>query len=355
MKVSNRLQKLRQKLAEQKLDGIFVSQSDNRYYLSGFDGSAGYLMITPQTAVLATDFRYIEQGKMEAPDYRIFQISGSTDWFPQLTAELNINRLAFESAHLTLAQHKQLTDVLTKASSPLQLVPVEGLVESLRIIKEPEEIELMTRAASIGDRAVEYIKSVVHAGMTELEAAWEMEKFLREHGSQTVPFEVIFASGPNAALPHAKPSSRPLRNGEPIVIDVGARFAGYSSDLTRTICLGTPDATFRKVYDIVLNAQRTAWDGIREGMNGEEADALARKFIATAGYGDAFGHSLGHGVGLATHEPPRLGPNSTEWLTSGMVFSIEPGIYLPGWGGVRIEDLVVMEKGKIRSLSNAPK
>ncbi len=191
--------------------------------------------------------------------------------------------------------------------------------------------------------------------MTEKEVAWEIEKFMRENGSQSIPFDVIVASGPNSALPHAKPSQRTINPGEPVLIDIGAKIEGYSSDLSRTICLGTPDDTFKKVYDTVLGAQLTAMAIIKEGMSGDEADSLALTVIEQAGYGEAFGHGLGHGVGLVTHEQPRLGLNSTESLASGMVFTIEPGIYLPGWGGVRIEDLVVMEDGGIRVLSKVKK
>lgn len=355
-KTAERLEKLRHRLAEQEIDGIFVSQPENRYYLSGFDGSSGYLFITPQDTVLATDFRYLEQAKMQAPEYQIFKITGGMgNWFPGLVTELNLRRLGFETGDITFALYRQLSDTLNKAHSRLQLVPLDGLVESLRAIKEPEEIGLITGAAEITDRAVEYIKDIAHAGMTEKQLAWEIEKFMRENGSQTLPFEVIAASGPNSALPHAKPSQRKINSGEPVVIDIGARLGGYASDLTRTICLGTPDDTFKKVYDTVLGAQLAALALIKEGMNGDEADSLARTVIEEAGYGEAFGHGLGHGVGLVPHEQPRLGPNSTEPLTSGMVFTIEPGIYLPGWGGVRIEDLVIMENGVIRILSKVKK
>ncbi|MFH0768389.1 MAG: Xaa-Pro peptidase family protein [Chloroflexota bacterium] len=356
MKVSNRLQKLRQKLAEKEIDGIFISQPENRYYLSGFDGSAGYLLITPQDTVLATDFRYTEQAKTEAPDYRIFQITSNTsDWFPRLLSELNLSRLGFEAGYITFALYRELLEILNKAQPNLKLIATEGMVESIRAIKEPEEIELIARAADISDRAIDHINNMAHPGITEKEVAWEIEKFMRENGSQTLPFEVIVASGQNSALPHAKPSQRQISFGEPVVIDIGARVGGYASDLTRTICLGTPDDTFKKVYDIVLGAQLTALAIIQEGMSGAEADSLARTVIQEAGYGEAFGHGLGHGVGLVVHEQPRLGPNSTELLTSGMVFSVEPGIYLPDWGGVRIEDLVVIENSKIRLLSKAQK
>jgi len=356
LKIDNRLQKLRQGLAEKEIEAIFISQPENRRYLSGFDGSSGYLLITPQNTILATDFRYIEQAKIQAPDYEIFPaIGGIVDWFPQLVAELNLKKLGFEAGHITFARYQQLSDILNKAQSQLRLIPVDGLVESLRAIKEPEEIELITKAAEISDAAIEYIENIIHIGMSEKEVAWEIEKFIREKGSETIPFDVIVASGPNSALPHAKPSSRVIQSGEPIVIDMGARFGGYSSDLSRTICLGTPDNTFRKVYDTVLRAQLTAMATITEGMSGGQIDNLARKVIEQAGYGQAFGHALGHGIGLASHEAPRLGPNSADKLTSGMVFTIEPGIYLAGWGGVRIEDAVVMENGKVRAISKAKK
>jgi Xaa-Pro aminopeptidase len=356
LKIANRLQKLRQSLVEKEVDGIFISQPENRYYLSGFDGSSGYLLITSQDTVLATDFRYIEQARGQAPDYQIFQVSNSMlDWFPRLVAELNLNQLGFEAGYITFAIYQQLSDILNKAQSRLKLVPIDGLVESLRAIKEPEEIELIGKAVEITDRAFEYIENVAHIGMTEKEVAWEIEKLQRENGSQAMPFDIIVASGPNSALPHAKPSQRQINAGEPVVIDMGARIGGYSSDLSRTICLGTPDDTFKKVYDTVLGAQLAAIAIIKEGMSGDEADSLARTVIEEAGYGEAFGHALGHGVGLAVHEQPRLGPNSTELLTSGMVFSIEPGIYLTGWGGVRIEDLVVIENSKIRVISTARK
>ncbi len=356
LNTANRLARLRQKLTEKELDGILISQPENRFYLSGFDGSAGYLFITAQDAILATDFRYIEQAKAQAPNYEIFQITGKLEeWFPRLTGELNPRRLGFESGDVTFGLYHQLTEVLSKAELKLQLVPVDGLVESIRTIKEPEEIALIARAAGISDSALAYVMDRIRAGMTEKEVAWEIEKFMREHDSQPVPFELIVAAGPNSALPHAKPSLHQIKAGEPVVIDIGAKVSGYASDLTRTVCLGKPDDTFRKVYDTVLGAQLAALALIKEGMTGEMADNLARTVIKEAGYAEAFGHALGHGVGLAPHEPPRLGPNSTEVLASGMVFTIEPGIYIPGWGGVRVEDLVVIENGQLKVLSKAPK
>jgi len=355
LKVGDRLKNLRRLLAERELDGILISQTENRRYLSGFDGSAGFLLITPQAAVLATDFRYLEQAEAQAPDYRIFRITNDlSDWLPRLAAELNPGRLGFETGDVTFALYREIADILKKKPR-LELIPQDGLIETLRAIKEPEEIELITKAVEITDRAFAHIEEIAHTGMAELELAWEIEKFQRENGSQMIPFEIIVASGPNAALPHAKPSERQIGAGEPVVIDMGASVSGYGSDLTRTLCLDTTDATFKKVYDTVLGAQLAAIALIEAGMTGEGADSMARTVITEAGYGEAFGHSLGHGVGLVTHELPRLGPGSKDILESGMVFSIEPGIYIPGWGGVRIEDLVVMEEGKIRVLSKAKK
>ncbi len=356
MSLKSRIDNLRQKLAERDVDAFFISQPENRYYLAGFDGSDGFLLITPQNTILATDFRYIEQARRQAPDYEIFQVTNNiADWFPRLVAEFNLKRLGFEAGHITFARYQQLTDALNKAKSQLKLVSVDRLVESLRAVKEPEEIELITKASAIADSAFEYIEDIIHIGMSEKEVAWEIEKSMREQGSQTIPFKIIVASGPNSALPHAQPSQHAITAGEPIVIDIGAKIGNYGSDLTRTLCLGAHDETFNKVYDTVLRAQLAAIAAIEEEMTGEEADSLARKVIKEAGYGEAFGHALGHGVGLAPHELPRLGPNSLEHLVNGMVFTIEPGIYLTGWGGVRIEDTVVMESGKIRVISKARK
>ncbi|MGD9117660.1 MAG: Xaa-Pro peptidase family protein [Dehalococcoidia bacterium] len=352
--IKNRTQRLIGELEKKELEGILISQPENRRYLSGFQGSAGFLFITPKDRILATDSRYTVQAKSQAPDYELRTISGDTgQWFPEVIGELGIKRLGFESEHIAFAQHQRLCDILDKGKSQIRLIPTDGTVEWLRAFKEPEEIELMTRAAEITDAAMDYIRGKLHVGMTELEAAWEIEKFMREKGSQAIPFEIIVGSGPNAALPHASPSARAIRESEPIVIDIGARVEGYGSDLSRTLCLGAPDETFKRVYDTVLGAHNAAIAIIKEGMNGGDADQIARTVIEEGGYGPSFGHGLGHGVGLAPHELPRLGPNSKDKLENNMVFTIEPGIYIEGWGGVRIEDMVVMEGSKIRQISQA--
>ncbi|MFC2068105.1 M24 family metallopeptidase [Chloroflexota bacterium] len=352
----NRLEKLRKKLPEHEIDAIIVSNPENRYYLSGFYSSAGLLLISSKVAILATDFRYSEQAKARAATYDIIQIAGDmVDWFPELIGGLGLKKLGFEAGHLTHALYREFTSVLRKINSSIKLVATSGLVECLRAIKESEEIDLITQAVAISDNAFSYIESITHVGMKEEELAWELEKYMRENGSQALPFDIIVASGLNAAFPHAKPSRRALSLGDPVVIDIGAKIEGYCSDLSRTICLGKSDEKFNKIYDTILGAQMGVMAMIREGMMGGEVDQLARIIIEQAGYGKAFGHGLGHGIGLTPHEMPWLGPNSVDVLTSGMVITIEPGIYLNGWGGVRIEDVVVVENGKIRVISHAQK
>lgn len=354
--MNNRLQKLRSKFKENGIDGIFITQSQNRRYLSGFDGSAGFLIISRKKAVLATDFRYTEQAVSEAPDFEILRIANNiNDWFPGLIREMGINRSGFEARDVSYDFHRQLKSALKKKKVSADLIPVDGLVESVRSVKESGEIALIKKACAITDAAYESVAGDIKPGMTEMQVAWALEKNLREKGSHTLPFEIIVASGPRAALPHAKPTDRIIEDGEPVVIDMGARYEGYASDLTRTICAGTPDATFKKVYTTVLAAQKAAIKAIHGGIAGKDADGAARKIIQEAGYGEAFGHALGHGVGLAEHELPRLGPGAEGPLKDGMVFTVEPGIYISGWGGVRIEDTVVMEKGKVRPLTKATK
>jgi len=350
--MSHRLEKLRQRLGEEGLDAILISQGESRRYLSGFTGSAGFLLISEKSAILATDFRYTEQAKRQAPNLDIVQIEGEiAKWLPDLTSSLGAKKIGVEANDVSFAAYRRLVASVGKNG----IVPSEGIVESLRAVKDEGELELIARAVELADAAFEEVATMICPGMTEKEVAWEFEKSLREKGSETVPFDIIVASGPNSALPHHKPSDRPIGRGEPIIIDMGARFQGYSSDLSRTICLGNTDEKFEKIYDLVLGAQLTAIATIQAGMSGEQADGLARTVIEQGGYGENFGHSLGHGIGLAAHEQPRLGKGSKDVLAEGMVFTIEPGIYISGWGGVRIEDVAVLEKGGVRVLSKAKK
>lgn len=359
--ISNRLQKLRSIISENSLDALLVSQPYNYRYLSGFTGSSGWLLISESDTILATDFRYIEQAKKESPYFQIIQIKGGMhDWLPQLAYDFSWHKLGFEANHVTFAIYQHLGESL-KDKFNLELVPAIGLVERLRSIKEATELEIMAQAAKLTDSAFEYARSIMHTGMKEKEVAWEIEKFLRQNGSEGIPFELIIASGPNSALPHARPGERMLQPGEPVLIDMGARVSGYCSDFSRTLWLRAQrsnlktDKTFSEIYEVVLAAQLTAIGEIQAGMSAVQADQLARDVIIKAGYSESFGHSLGHGVGLELHEAPTIGPNSADLLADGMVFTVEPGVYIAGWGGVRIEDMVVLEKGKARVLTKSKK
>jgi len=352
----SRLQKLRHSLAQKELDVLVVSQPENRRYLSGFTGSAGWLIVSQNSAYLAVDFRYVEQAKKESPDFEVIHIKGDMfGWFLKFLSDIGLKKAGFEADHISFATSQKLLKTIKDDGSQIELIPTAGLIESIRAIKEPEEIQLITEAVKLADAAFDHARSILRPGMTEKEAAWSLEKCLREKGSQTIPFDIIVASGPDAALPHAKPSEQPLLKNVPVVIDLGARVDGYCSDLTRTFIIGDGDKTFFKIYDIVLGAQLTALSNIIAGMDGNQADKLARTIIEQAKYNENFGHGLGHGVGLETHESPRLGAGSADLLIDNMVFTIEPGIYVPGWGGVRIEDTVVMENGKVKSLTRADK
>lgn len=349
-----RLGALRKKMAQLDIEALLVSQPENRRYLSGFTGSAGYLIITAGAAVLATDFRYVEQAGRQAPDFKLCQISGEASvWLPKILAEISFQELAFEADDLSVSRYDKLKE--GTAGLGIGLTATRRLVEDLRRRKEPGEIELIGRAVTLADEAMAYATDILRPGLTELELGWEIESHLRTHGSEALPFEVIIAAGPNAALPHARPSNRPIGRGESVVIDIGARVEGYVSDLTRTLCVGKPGVEFQKIYDTVLRAQARAEENITAGMTGHAADHLARSVIAASGYGECFGHGLGHGLGLVAHEEPRLGPGSPDLLQNNMVFTVEPGIYLPGWGGVRIEDTVMLKNGKIIILSRSRK
>jgi Xaa-Pro aminopeptidase len=357
--VQSRVARLRASLEELGFEALLVSHPANRRYLSGFTGSAGYLLISHDESRIATDFRYFEQAAQQAPDFRLQPVAGSAfeTWLPSVLSGLGGGKVGFEASHLPYATFEQMSTVvraLPQDKRP-RLVATVDIVETLRAVKEPAEIDAIQAAVDLGDAAFANLLEHLEPGWTEKQAAWEIERYTREHGGEAVSFETIVAGGAWSALPHAYPRDEPLRKGEPIVIDMGVRLRGYCSDLTRTIVLGKPDGQFGRIYDIVLGAQLTAIEIIAAGMTGEQAHLLAERFIAEAGYGESFGHGLGHGVGLEVHEKPRLGRASADVLADGMVTSVEPGIYISGWGGVRIEDLAVMENGRLRVMSRAPK
>ncbi len=356
--MTDRLERLRAALLERELDAALISNPPNRRYLSGFTGSAGYLLITAGETVIATDFRYYEQSATQAPDFRLHKMVGAFDaWVPELVVGLGGKKIAFESTDITVATHVQLRKAVAampEAARP-DLVPVTDLVERLRILKDAGEIDALQRAVDLGDAAFTHVAERVEPGWTEKQTAWEIEKYIREHGGDGLSFDTIVGGGPWGAMPHAFPRDRKLEGGEGVVIDLGCDVGGYMSDLTRTIFLGKPDDQFKKIYDIVLTAQLTAEELVVPGMTGGACHMIAHNIIEAAGYGETFGHGLGHGIGLQVHEAPRVGRTSTDELADAMVFTIEPGIYVTGWGGVRIEDMVVLDNGKARVMSRAPK
>ena len=352
-----RLDKLRAALDQNAVDALLVTEPFNRRYASGFTGSAGMLLVGRDTASIATDFRYHEQAGVQSPSFELFKSERDFGpWFKDLLAPFGGKRVGIEASHVSVEFHRQMRAFVNEIEGTRpELVPVVGLVEGLRMFKEPEEIASLERVIALADRAFEDVAARVAPGWTEAGVAWEIEKFIREHGGDGLSFDTIVAAGPAGAMPHHRAGDTPLTEGQGVVIDMGALLDGYCSDMTRTVFLGEPDAKFKEIYDIVLTAQLTAEELIEDGMGGKDAHELAHRVIREAGYGDDFGHGLGHGIGLQVHEEPWLRPTSSSTLKNGMVFSVEPGIYLTGWGGVRIEDLCVLENGRCRVLSSAPK
>ncbi len=357
---NHRLTLLRQRLAEEKLDALVITTPENIFYLSGFYPGEAYLdatlIVSAEHAWISTDSRYYEAVKRHAQEFKLFEAGyDRAKWVAEFVKTAKPALIGFEAQHLTFATHKAWTKEARKAKCKLK--PTQGIVQGLRVIKEPEELAKIKRAVEITDAAFADFIAQVKPGMTEKEAVWLIEQAMHAHGADAMAFGIV-ASGPNAALPHAVPTDRQLQRGEPIIVDIGARFERYHSDLTRTIVLGQPDEQFSKVYDTVLKAQRTAAKKIRDGVKCKRADAYARNVIKKAGYGDFFGHGLGHDVGLAVHDGGMrasytAAPRDT--LRANMTLTLEPGIYIPGWGGVRIEDLVVIQEDGVDVLSQSPK
>ena len=347
-----RLERLQETIRSRELDALLVTRPENMRYVSGFTGGEGALLITPDKAMLLTDFRYYDQVAEEATDFELVKIESKTSQaLKQCLKQLQTETLGFESTHVPFAQYQEWK----KETRGTKWIPTEGVIEEMRMVKDDQELAMLRRAVAIADQACDYIRSYIQPGMSEKQVAWELESHMRTHGAEGVSFGFIVAAGPNGAKPHAVAQDRPIQEGEPIVMDMGARFEGYCSDLTRTFCLGEPNEKMKELFDIVLQAQFAAEQGARAGLTGREVDALARDVIAERGYKEQFGHGLGHGVGLAVHEGPRLSQLSEEVLKPGMVCTIEPGIYISGWGGIRIEDMVVVRENTAEVLSQARK
>src|SRR5579862_3922496 len=345
-----RLAALRDGLTAAHVDGLLVTSMPNIRYLTGFSGSSGLLFVTAREVVFITDFRYQTQVRDEIGDRAHVMIESQSLWtglWKQLGQIAHVAIAGFESAHLL---HRDFQRLLENGSR-WQWRPTLDLIEKLRERKDPGELALIEQAAGVATRALGRTLDQARVGMSETEVAGALEKALRDEGSEGFPFPSIVASGPRSALPHARSSSRRIEAGDLLLLDFGAETGGYCADITRTVVVGRAASEQRQVYDVVRGAQESATRGVRAGMTGKDADAIARDYIAERGYGELFGHSLGHGLGLEVHEAPRLAKTSEGSLAEGAVVTIEPGIYRPGWGGVRIEDDVLIDVSGARILT----
>ncbi|CCO08899.1 M24 family metallopeptidase [Desulforamulus hydrothermalis] len=351
--MKTRLAKLRRLMAQREITYLMVTKPENRLYLSGFTGTAGILLIGPDTADFFTDFRYIEQVKQQSPHFRAVKVDQGSPFeaVAEVLRQYKSDKLFFEDEHLTVKQYHRLKEHLGQINP----VPAGDLAEELRMVKDQQEIGIIRRAMEIGDRAFAHILNYIKPGVAERELACELEFFMRRQGASGAAFATIVASGPRSALPHGVAGDRRLQPGDFITMDFGAVYQGYHSDMTRTVVLGEPDEKQQEIYNIVLAAQLAGLAAVRPGVKAREVDEAARQVIERRGYGEYFGHGTGHGVGLAIHENPRLAAKDETVLQAGMVVTVEPGIYLPGWGGVRIEDSVLVTDEGCEVLTSSPK
>lgn len=349
-----RIEKARELFETFDIDALLVTSSSNRFYLSGFKGSSGVLLITKEDAILVTDFRYKTQAAEQAEGYRVVMHTAPIpEEIAKLSKELSIGKLGFEQDNVTYSTYRTYENQLN--TDETKLVPVTGLIEKLRLIKDESEIKIVKDAASIADAAFSHIIEFIRPGLTEREVSNELEFFMRKNGAISSSFDIIVASGYRSALPHGVASDKIIETGELVTLDFGAYYKGYCSDITRTVAIGNVSDELKEIYQVVYDAQMLGMKGIRPGMTGKEADALTRDYIVSKGYGDYFGHSTGHGIGLDVHEGPALSMKSDTILEPGMLVTVEPGIYVSGLGGVRIEDDALITKDGNESLTSSTK
>ncbi|MGJ7912074.1 M24 family metallopeptidase [Neobacillus sp. LXY-1] len=346
-----KLDNLRSQFSKHGIDGMLVTSPFNRRYISNFTGTSGVVLISEEKAQFITDFRYIEQATKQCDGFEIIKFSESIPKeIAQQAKKLGIQRLGFEEEYMTFSSYN-----VYEKEVETELVPISGLIEKLRLIKTDAEIKILKEAADIADAAFKHILDFIRPGKTELEVTNELEFFMRKAGATSSSFDTIVASGFRSALPHGVASEKVIENGDMVTLDFGAYYKGYVSDITRTVAVGEPDAKLKEIYQIVLDAQLRGMDGIKPGMTGKQADALTRDYITEKGYGDYFGHSTGHGIGLEVHEGPALSAKSDLVLEPGMVVTCEPGIYIPGLGGVRIEDDTLITEDSNEALTHSTK
>lgn len=349
--MKQRLEELRNSFKD--IDSLLVMNKENRFYLSGFTGSSGALVIGTEKAILVTDFRYLEQASLESPGYEVFRATDSyAEAIAEATQKVKATCLGCEGNYLTC---KQLEEIKEKIDSSIEIKLIYGMVERLREVKDDEEIKAIEESAGLTDQTFGKILEMIKPGLKERELSLELEFFIRLAGADRVPFPIIFASGPRGALPHGVASERALAVGDMVTMDFGAVLANYCSDLSRTVVLGKPSPKQEELYTIVLEAQLAGIAAIKPGIQAREVDSKVRKIIEDYGYGENFGHSTGHGLGLSIHEAPGLSSKDETVLKAGMVVTVEPGIYLPGWGGIRIEDTVLVTENGCRVLTKSPK
>jgi Xaa-Pro aminopeptidase len=331
-------------------DAFLVTRLPNARYLSGFSGSNAQLILTPSHGVFLTDGRYSEQSTHEVPDMdREIYLGEFTPVFAEVCSRLGARRVAFETAGLSYRTYRELSE------TGVEMVPADDEVERLRWVKEPAELRLLEAAQSIADQVFDEFVPRLAADMAEKEAALELDTTMRRLGADGLAFETIMAFGESAAEPHHHPTDRPLRRGDVVKMDFGCVVGGYHSDMTRTIFFGEAQESLREVYEVVRRAQQAGVDAVRAGVTGGEADRASREVIEAAGFGDKFGHGLGHGVGLEIHEGPRLRREGEDVLPQGAVVTVEPGVYVEGLGGVRIEDMVEVTAEGCRVLPRTSK
>lgn len=333
-------------------DGIFIYSPENRRYASGFTGSTGYVIISENNAGFVTDFRYNNQAKIECQGFEIIENKTPlVDYLVDVIKKYKIKKLAYEDSFMTVGFYNNLKDKLEN----VEFIPLKETEGNIRIIKDKEELQNIKKAAEIADSAFKHILDYIKPGVTERDIAIELEYFMKSCGATGLSFESIVASGWRSSLPHGVATDKKINLGDLLTLDFGCVYNGYCSDMTRTIVIGKADEKQKKIYGIVLKSQIEALSHIKPGVLGKDVDKIARDIIKGSGYGDYFGHGLGHGVGLAIHEEPRLSPIGETALEANMVVTDEPGIYIPDFGGVRIEDLVVVGKDGPIVYSTSPK
>lgn len=346
-----KLMNLRRRMEEEEIDALIITNPYNRRYMTGFTGTAGVVVVSGKDAVFITDFRYTEQAEKEVEGYRIVQHKKTIiEEVAVQLKKMEAKTVGFEKDDLSFGLYE-----LYRQKIEGGLKPVSGLVEKLRIVKTDDELAVLQQAADIADEAFQHIITYIRPGISELDVANELEFFMRKQGATSSSFAIIVASGLRSALPHGVATTKTIETGDFVTLDYGALYNGYVSDITRTVAVGEPAEKLKEIYAVTLEAQELALKGIKPGMTGKEADAIARDHITTKGYGDAFGHSTGHGIGLEVHESPTLSFRSDKVLEPNMVVTVEPGIYLPEVGGVRIEDDIVITADGNRRLTSAPK